>query len=515
MFSYEDRIRAVKLYIKLGKRLGATIRQLGYPTKNSLIGWCREYEQGRDLQVGYTRSMFKYSDEQRQVAVQHYLDHDRCIASTMKALGYPCRETLTVWIDELHPEVRQRIVGRAPNVQHPLELKNAAVIELCIRNTSAQEIAQKLAVCRPTLYNWKNQLLGPEAPASMKRHNDSGPVPKPKELTDLQQQIDLLQGNIRRLQLEHDLLKKANELLKKGLGVAPQLLSNREKTLLVDALKHTYAISELLAELDLARSSYFYHCARLKSPDKYADARVAITDVFQSNHRCYGYRRMRAALGRRQLHISEKVVQRLMKQECLIVTKNRRRRYGSYLGEISPAPENLINRDFKAETPNEKWLTDITEFQIPAGKVYLSPMIDCFDGLVVSWTIGTHPDADLVNTMLDAAIETVASSEKRPVVHSDRGAHYRWPGWLSRMDNAKLIRSMSRKACSPDNSACEGFFGRLKTELFYPRNWQDHTVDQFIQIVDSYIRWYNEKRIKISLGSLSPLEYRESLGLSA
>jgi putative transposase len=341
MFSYEDRIRAVKLYIKLGKRLGTTIRQLGYPTKNSLIGWYREYERGRDLQAGYTRSMFKYSDEQRQVAVQHYLDHDRCIASTMKALGYPCRETLTVWIDELHPEVRQRIVGRAPNVQHPLEIKNAAVIELCTRNTSAQEIAQKLAVCRPTLYNWKNQLLGPEAPASMKRHNDSGLVPKPKELTDLQQQVDLLQVNIRRLQLEHDLLKKANELLKKGLGVAPQLLSNREKTLLVDALKHTYAISELLAELDLARSSYFYHCARLKSPDKYADARVAITDVFQSNHRCYGYRRMRAALGRRQLHISEKVVQRLMKQECLIVTKNRRRRCGSYLGEISPAPENF------------------------------------------------------------------------------------------------------------------------------------------------------------------------------
>jgi len=515
MFSYEDRIRAIKLYIKLGKRLGATIRQLGYPTKNSLIGWYREYEQGRDLQVGYTRSMFKYSDEQRQVAVQHYLDHDRCIASTMKALGYPCRETLTIWIDELHPEVRQRIVGRAPNVQHPLALKNAAVIELCTRNTSAQEIAEKLAVCRPTLYNWKNQLLGPEAPASMKRHNDSGPVPKPKELTDLQQQVDLLQGSIRRLQLEHDLLKKANELLKKDLGVAPQLLSNREKTLLVDALKHTYAISELLAELDLARSSYFYHCARLKSPDKYADARVAITDVFQSNHRCYGYRRMRAALGRRQLHISEKVVQRLMKQECLIVTKNRRRRYGSYLGEISPAPENLINRDFKAETPNEKWLTDITEFQIPAGKVYLSPMIDCFDGLVVSWTIGTHPDADLVNMMLDAAVETVASSEKRPVVHSDRGAHYRWPGWLSKMDNAKLIRSMSRKACSPDNSACEGFFGRLKTELFYPRKWQGHTVDQFIQIVDSYIRWYNEKRIKISLGSRSPMEYRESLGFSA
>ena len=160
MYSYEDRIRAVKLYIKLGKRTGPTIRQLGYPTKNALKSWHREYEHSRDLQVGYVRSRQKYSDEQKQAAVEHYLDNDRCVASTMKALGYPCRGTLTVWIDELHPQVRQRIVGRAPNVRHPLELKNAAVIELCTRKTSAQEIAQKLAVCRPTLYNWKNQLLG-------------------------------------------------------------------------------------------------------------------------------------------------------------------------------------------------------------------------------------------------------------------------------------------------------------------------------------------------------------------
>ncbi|GAA4011977.1 hypothetical protein GCM10022212_01790 [Actimicrobium antarcticum] len=224
---------------------------------------------------------------------------------------------------------------------------------------------------------------------------------------------------------------------------------------------------------------------------------------------------MRAALGKQQVCVSEKVVQRLMKQECLIVAATMRRRYGSYLGEISPAPENLINREFQASAPNEKWLTDITEFHIPAGKVYLSPMIDCFDGLVVSWTIGTRPDAELVNTMLDAAIETVANGGARPVVHSDRGAHYRWPGWLSRMNNATLIHSMSRKGCSPDNAACEGFFGRLKTELFYPRKWTAITVEQFIQIVNSYIHWYNEKRIKISIGSLSPREYRESLGIAA
>lgn len=515
MYSYEERIRAVKLYIKLGKRLGVTIRQLGYPTKNSLIGWYREYERDRDLQVGYVRSSGKYSAEQMQVAVQHYLDHGRCIAFTLKALGYPCRDLLTNWIDELHPEVRRRMVGRAPNVLHPPEIKNAAVVELCTRTTNALAIAKSVGVCRPTLYNWKKQLLGREASASMKRHKDSGPIPKQKDLTELQQNVELLERNIRRLQLEHDLLKKANELLKKGLGVAPQLLSNREKTRLVDALKHTYTLPELLAELDLARSSYFYHCARQRMPDKYAEVRTVLSEVFHGNHRCYGYRRMHAALGRRQLSLSEKVVQRLMKQECLTVTANKKRRYGSYLGEISPAPENLINRDFHADTPNEKWLTDITEFHIPAGKVYLSPMIDCFDGLVVSWTIGTRPDAELVNTMLDEAIEVVADCEKRPIIHSDRGAHYRWPGWLSRMYDAKLVRSMSRKGCSPDNAACEGFFGRLKTELFYPRNWQDISIDQFIQIVDSYICWYNEKRIKISLGSLSPLEYRASLGLTA
>ncbi len=240
-----------------------------------------------------------------------------------------------------------------------------------------------------------------------------------------------------------------------------------------------------------------------------------LTSLFELNHRCYGYRRMRAALARQQVFISEKVVRRLMKEERLAIPNARRRRYGSYLGEIGPAPDNLINRDFQAAAPNEKWLTDITEFRIPAGKIYLSPMIDCFDGLVVSWSIGTQPEAALVNTMLDAAIEKVANSNHRPVVHSDRGAHYRWPGWLSRISDAKLTRSMSRKGCSPDNAACEGFFGRLKTELFYPRNWQATTINQFIELVDSYIRWYNEKRIKISLGSLSPIEYHQSLGLAA
>ena len=386
------------------------------------------------------------------------------------------------------------------------------MIALCTRQQSAQEIAQQLGICRPTLYNWKNQLLGREVPASMKRNRNPPSLP---EREVLERQLEELRRQVRRLQLEQVILTTATEILKKDAGIDRKLLSNREKTLLVDALKETYSVPELLDEVSLARSSYFYHRARLDATDKYVEVRRTIADIFESNHRCYGYRRIQASLSRQRVWISEKVVQRLMKQERLVAAAPKRRRYGSYVGEISPAPENIVNRDFRAAAPNEKWLTDITEFQIPAGKVYLSPVIDCFDGLVVSWSIGTRPDAELVNSMLDAAIETVTSGDDRPIVHSDRGAHYRWPGWISRIANAKLVRSMSRKGYSPDNAACEGFFGRLKNELFYPRNWQSTTIEQFIDALDAYIRWYNEKRIKVSLGSLSPVEYRKSLGFFA
>lgn len=116
--------------------------------------------------------------------------------------------------------------------------------------------------------------------------------------------------------------------------------------------------------------------------------------------------------------------------------------------------------------------------------------------------------------MLDNAICSLRDKE-HPLIHTDRGCHYRWPGWISRIDNAGLQRSISRKGCSPDNSACEGFFGRLKNEMFYNRNWSGVTIKQFIAILNEYLSWYNEKRIKTSLGNMSPLEYRRSLGLAA
>ena len=149
-----------------------------------------------------------------------------------------------------------------------------------------------------------------------------------------------------------------------------------------------------------------------------------------------------------------------------------------------------MKRDFKSERPNEKWLTDITEFGLPDGKVYLSPVIDCFDGLPVAWTIGTSPNAALVNSMLDQAIATLKDGEK-PIVHSDRGRHYRWPGWIDRMEYTGLTRSMPEKGCSPDNAACEGFFGHLKNEMFYNRSWQGVSTKEFIAILNEYLNIHN------------------------
>lgn len=142
-------------------------------------------------------------------------------------------------------------------------------------------------------------------------------------------------------------------------------------------------------------------------------------------------------------------------------------------------------------------------------------MIDCYDGMIVSWSIGTWPDAELVNMMLYIAIETVVVSSNRPFIHPDRSGHYQWPGWPSRIAKANLVRSMSRKAWSPDNSACAGFFGRLKNELFYSRDWLTTTIEQFVATLDRYIRWYNEERIKQSLGYLSPVQYRERTAIAA
>ena len=320
-----------------------------------------------------------------------------------------------------------------------------------------------------------------------------------------------LQEQVRHLQFEVDVLKETLAVFKKDPGVDLTVLKSREKAVIIGDLRKKYALPMLLTYFHMARSSYYYQQAVMNKPDKYLPFRGQITSVFHENRGVYGYRRIHLALKRKGITLSEKGIRHMMKEEGLAALVPKRAKYSSYLGEISPEVDNIISRDFHAKQPYEKLLTDITEFALPDGKLYLSAMIDCFDGMVIGWTIGPRPNADLVNTMLDGVIAELPDG-CYPTVHSDRGCHYRWPGWIQRMRETGLTRSMSKKGCSPDNASCEGFFGRLKNEMFYGRSWIGVSPDDFAQELDDYINWYNCKRIKLSLDGLSPIEYRQRLG---
>lgn len=174
-----------------------------------------------------------------------------------------------------------------------------------------------------------------------------------------------------------------------------------------------------------------------------------------------------------------------------------KRKYSSYYGEITPEVPNIIKRNFSTDKPYEKALTDITEFAIPDGKVYLSPIIDCYDGLPNSWTIGKSPNSELTNSMLLEALKIL--KDNKTIIHSDRGFHYRIPSWIDNMNKFGYIRSMSKKGCSPDNSMCEGFFGTIKNEFFYPNNWKNKSCDEFIQLLDEYLNWFKFNRVKSRL----------------
>ena len=173
-------------------------------------------------------------------------------------------------------------------------------------------------------------------------------------------------------------------------------------------------------------------------------------------------------------------------------------------------------QDFTAGLPNFVWLTDVTQFLISADKLYFCSALDCFDGSIVSWTTSAFSNAETASSMLQAAIRLTRPSERAHlIIHSDCKCHYRWDGWISICKEADITRSMSRKGCLPDNSCREGFFGTMKNEMFYGRDWEGASLDELRQKIDGYIEWYNTKRIKHSLGSMSPLAYRQSLALAA
>ena len=439
VYTLEDRMKAVNLYFKYGGSPAAVRRELGYPTKNTVKQWAREFKATGVLHERSRPHRSRYSVEQRQAAVDYYLEHGRNMNRTARALGYPHQATLKEWLDEALPErCGLHSTGLpVPKVELTLEQKQAAVVELDSRDGPAREVSDKYGVSRTALYQWKYRLLGKEHPVSRQKRGEPETTADKEALVakveSLKEQVETLEKQVYRLRLERDVLEVTAELLKKGQGADPKKLTNREKATAVGALRKMYPLNDLLECLAMPKSSYFYHRAALSVPDKYSELRERVRTAFSEADGRYGYRRVHAALTKCGGTVSEKVVRRLMREGSLVVVGLKKRKYSSYLGEISPPVPNVIERDFHADVPNAKWLTDLTEFPLPAGKVYLSPVIDCFDGMAVSWSIGTSPDAEMANSMLDNAISTLGEDE-RPVVHSDRGSHYRWPGWIDRME---------------------------------------------------------------------------------
>lgn len=398
-----ERNRVIHLYLKYNKCTVDVIRELGYPNYRTSKNWYVEYQQQLIDSTENNRCKVKprYTQEEISKAVEYYLERGKNYSRTVKALGYPSREILRKWVVEVVPEERKTSKS---SVQYSQEDKLKAVSELHFRKESASVVAEVHKVNRATLYNWKRELFKEELHV---------PMDKDLNLTkwELKDEVDTLRKEVLKLRMEKDLLEGAAELIKKEPGISLTNLTNKEKTILIDALRTKYPLKNLLSSLQLVKSSYYYQRSIKGIDARYDKIKDNIILSFNNNYKCYGYRRIHKILKDQGICVSEKVVRRLMREEKLVVKTKRTRKYSSYKGELSPAPDNIIQRNFSADKPNSKWLTDITEFRLPAGKVYLSPIIDCFDGKVVQWSISNHPGAEMTTSMLESAIDTLVEGE--------------------------------------------------------------------------------------------------------
>ena len=194
--------------------------------------------------------------------------------------------------------------------------------------------------------------------------------------------------------------------------------------------------------------------------------------------------------------------------KCLV----RMKKYRSYQGKVGKIAPNILNRDFKATKPNEKWVTDVTEFHLFGEKLYLSPILDLFNGEIVAYNIEKRPVFQLVTKMLDRAFHRLNEGDT-PILHSDQGWHYQMSKYQHLLKEQHIKQSMSRKGNCLDNAVIENFFGLLKSELLYLQEFE--SMEHFKRELDKYIHYYNNKRIKAKLKGLSPVQYRVQSSIAA
>lgn len=270
-------------------------------------------------------------------------------------------------------------------------------------------------------------------------------------------------------------------------------------------LRHEFKLSLLLEIAELPRSTYYYYIKHMKDEDKYNEIRKQITDIFHENKGRYGYRRITMEMHNRGYVINHKTVLRLMNEEkikCMVRIK----KYRSYKGEVGKVAPNLLERDFSTSAPNEKWVTDVTEFSLFGRKRYLSPILDLHSSYLVSYTISERPALSLVLNMARQAL-SVLPRRAEPILHSDQGWQYQHKQYQKLLKDHSIKQSMSRKSNCLDNAVIENFFGLVKSELLYMKEFD--SMDQFKAELIEYLDYYNNRRIKAKLKGLPPAVHRK------
>lgn len=254
----------------------------------------------------------------------------------------------------------------------------------------------------------------------------------------------------------------------------------------------------------MARSVFYYHFKKLHSADKYKDERETVKSIFYENKGRYGYRRITAEMRNKGIIINHKTVQRLMK-ESGIKCQIRKVHYHSYRGEVGKTAPNIIARDFTADAPNRKWATDVTQINIGSVKLYLSPILDMFNGEIISYNISKSPNLEQIYDMLNKAFAKYDNLDGL-ILHSDQGWQYQHFAYRKCLKRHNILQSMSRKGNCLDNAMAENFFGIMKSELLYAEKFEN--PEDFINALQDYIEYYNNKRIKNRLNGKSPVQYR-------
>ena len=269
-----------------------------------------------------------------------------------------------------------------------------------------------------------------------------------------------------------------------------------------------FSLDILLKAIKLARSTYYYHLKQLDKPDKDQKLKAEIQAIFTEHKGNYGYRRIHLELRNRGYLVNHKRVQRLMKVLNLQAKMRQKRKYSSHKGDVGKKAENLIQRQFEGSKTMEKCYTDVTEFAIPAStqKLYLSPVLDGFNSEIIAYNLSTSPNLEQVKTMLEQAF--TEKHYENTILHSDQGWQYQHDSYHRFLESKGIQASMSRKGNSTDNGMMESFFGILKSEMFYGYEKSFGSLKQLEQAIVDYIDYYNNKRIKVKLKGLSPVQYR-------